>query len=505
MIRYLLFIALIYSLLGLNWLNSAVLRVGTNMPFTDLNSAAKQANPGDTIEIKGGVYSGTQLLYNLQGSSDAYIVIRAAENEEVLFRGGTEAIHCTDVAYVKFEGLRFEGQSANGVNIDDGGSYETPSHDIFIEECFWLGMDALGNNDELKLSGVDFITIRNCVFANGSQGGSLIDMVGCHDVLVEKNTFIGAGSNSIQMKGGSSGITVYRNKFINGGLRSLNIGGSTGLQFFRPNWAKYEAMSITVFANLFWGSDAPVAFVGSLNSLVANNTIIEPNRWAVRILQENISEGFVSCSYNEFSNNIVNFRNNAISEGAVNIGPNTLPATFIFDNNLWFNSDNPQWSSLNNNITHRNSILGSNPQFISLIDSNLNLKGNSPAIGKGKAIENVYNDFAGNLFAAQPSIGAYEWINPSNIGETFESEFVSGFSFDIEQDLITIDFSSCVACFPLELYLFDIAGNIIAKQIIDTLSVSVYSFDSKSFQNGTYVAVFYGKNVKESFLFQISR
>ncbi len=92
-------------------------------------------------------------------------------------------------------------------------------------------MNATGNNDLLKLSGVDDFEIRECVFEDGADGGSGVDMVGCHRGLFSRTRFIRMGSNAIQAKGGTRHITIHRCVFEPAGARSLNLGGSTGSPF----------------------------------------------------------------------------------------------------------------------------------------------------------------------------------------------------------------------------------------------------------------------------------
>ena len=67
------------------------------------------------------------------------------------------------------------------------------------------------------------------------------------------------GSNSIQMKGGSSNLHIETNDFINGGQRALNLGGSTGAAF-RPANADYEAKDLLVTANILKGHILPLHF-----------------------------------------------------------------------------------------------------------------------------------------------------------------------------------------------------------------------------------------------------
>ncbi len=373
----------------------------------NVQEAANKALPGDTILVRAGIYTTPNYISNLQGTSDKWITITGAPGEEVIFRGQTTAIQFSDPAYLQISSLIFEGQTANGVNIDDGGSYDTPAKFIRISNCEWRYINATGNNDMLKMSGVDNFWIYNCSFKNGSPGGSGIDMVGCHNGIVEKCKFESQGSNSIQTKGGSRNITIQKNLFINGGLRSLNIGGSTGLQYFRPQNVDYEAMEIFVYSNIFIGSQAPIAFVGAINCEVINNTIYLPTKWAIRILQETTLDRFQKCGKNAFINNIV-YVSNSSANPTINIGPNTEPGTFIFSNNLWFNKDNPNWTGPNLPVPESNGLVNFNPLLYEDTNIGVNLDESSPAKGKGLAVERPLEDYLGNLFNNPRSIGALE-------------------------------------------------------------------------------------------------
>lgn len=371
-----------------------------------LEAAAAVVDPGDTILFSAGVHAGGQYVSGLQGRSDAWITIMGSLGEEVIIRGGTNGWQLVDAVFLHISGFILEGQTGNGWNFDDGGSFDTPAHHIVIEHCEWRGIDATGNNDQLKLSGLDSFQVRNCSFRDGAAGGSMIDMVGCHDGLFIDNVFERAGSNAIQAKGGTRRIRVERNRFVDAGLRGINIGGSTGLQFFRPQGVTYESAEIWIYGNLFVRSQAPVAFVGTVNSRVVNNTFLYPEKWAIRILQETTEPGFVQCGDNVFSNNIV-VLGNVAANPTVNIGGNTRPETFIFQNNLWYNVDNGSWAGPNLPSTETGGIIGRNPLLLSPPD-NITLRSGSPAIGRGIDVSDPVTDFLGNPFATPRSIGAVE-------------------------------------------------------------------------------------------------
>lgn len=427
------------------------LEVGTGKQYARLQNAAAAAQPGDTILLNGEVFSGGDYASNLKGRADAWITITSRPIEFAVFRGGSQAFHLSNVAYLRIQGLIFMEQTANGVNIDDGGSLVSPSHHIIIEDCEWRNISATGNSDELKISGVDDFVVQNCRFENGAAGGSLVDMVGCHRGVFQGNVFRNGGSNCIQAKGGTSEIRIEGNRFIDGGQRAINIGGSTGLEFFRPQNANYEAKNIEVHSNIFTGSMAPIAFVGAVECKVINNTIIRPTRWAIRILQETTASTFLPCGNNEFRNNIIVYGNTGTV--AINVGANTAPETFTFSHNLWFNPDNATWSGPNTPVTETGRILNRNPLFIDTLDYKVTAA--SPAAGAGYATAQPQRDFFGNPFAQPRSIGAAEAKPPvTTVREEQEVSF-SVFPNPVSNEA-TISLSS--SSLPFSLRLMDITG-----------------------------------------------
>ncbi|MEO5906179.1 MAG: T9SS type A sorting domain-containing protein [Saprospiraceae bacterium] len=386
--------------------SAETLHVGTGQDYATLTAATDVAVPGDTILVHEGTYSGGLFVGDLQGTSSDRIYIHAVPGE-VIFNGGANAWQFSDAAYLDIRGFIFQQQTGNGLNFDDGGSYETPAHHIVFAECTFRDMNASGNNDLLKLSGLDDFMILNCTFLNGATGGSGIDMVGCHDGLIKNNHFENLGSNSIQAKGGTSNITIEANFFKNGGARAVNLGGSTGLPFFRPIDAPYEAAELKVYSNIFIGSEAPIAFVGSINCEVINNTIYLPTKWVIRILQETVDpDRFPPCGFNTFRNNIVYIDNRVNVE--VNIGPNTAPETFTFSNNLWYHSENSNWDGPDLPVEDVDNIVGEDPLFAKAESESFVLLDESPAIGEGFDIDNPEFDYDDNLFSSPRSIGAFE-------------------------------------------------------------------------------------------------
>jgi hypothetical protein len=269
-------------------------------------------------------------------------------------------------------------------------------------------MNASGNNDQLKLSGLDDFIIEDCIFQDGAAGGSGVDMVGCHNGVFRKNTFSRQGSNCIQAKGGTRFIRIEHNSFIDGGQRALNLGGSTGLQFFRPLDAPFEAADMLVHANIFIRSTTPIAYVGSVRIKVQHNTIIFPERWIFRILQETVDPNrFLACGDNVFQNNLIVFKSSISRQ--VNIGGNTDPASFLLRNNLWYNIDIPISSTFQEpQLKESGGIYGKDPLLKNIELGDYHLLNSSPAISAGFPLSDNGVDFEDKPFKNPPSIGAFE-------------------------------------------------------------------------------------------------
>ena len=329
--------ALLTSAAGLRGLGAAEVLVRDS---SQLRAAVGEARPGTTIVLAPGVYQGNIYVRGIAGTEQAPIVIAGADpNRPPVFSEGRQAIHLADCSHLILRNLKVVGFPGNGINIDDGGSFETPAHHVTLENVTILETGPEGNHDALKMSGVDHFKIRKCHFEG--WGGSGIDMVGCHHGVVEDCTFIGregfSQSNAVQLKGGTENVLVQTCLFKNAGERAINLGGSTGLQFFRPKVGDYEAKNITIAGNRFVGGPAPIAWVTADGGHVHHNTIVCPQNWILRILQETKDSRFRLCHHGVFENNLVIY--NSTIRDFVNVGPGTAPETFTFCRNAWHNLD----------------------------------------------------------------------------------------------------------------------------------------------------------------------
>ncbi|HVJ46440.1 MAG TPA: right-handed parallel beta-helix repeat-containing protein [Luteolibacter sp.] len=324
----------------------------------ELRAALGSIKEGTVLKIAPGEYGGGHYVKGV-----AKLTIGALDpSNPPVFKGGSEGWHFTRCDDLKLQDLRITGQSSNGLNLDDGMS-DTPVKGVTLERIHVGDIGPKGNHDGIKISGLDELTVRDCKVEG--WGGEGIDMVGCHRVLVTGCELRGkegfGGTSGIQMKGGCSEITVEKSRFIKAGLRPLNLGGSTGMPYFRPVGAKYEAKDLTVRDNVIEGGLCAAAFTGVTGATFSGNTILFPEKWIFRILQETTAEGFTTCGENRITGNRIVFRRSAVAVD-INIGANTAPATFGFSANQWFAEDQPEKSKPKLPSAEKEGIYGKDPR-----------------------------------------------------------------------------------------------------------------------------------------------
>jgi len=373
-------------------------------PFQTIGAAVAQATPGTRIRISAGTYGAIGSFSNVQGLATAPIAL-IAEGTVIVDTGRTGlALQLTDPRYVVLQGITIQNTAPHGINIDDGGSYATPGEYVVLRGMTFRNIGTGGNNDCLKLSGINRFYLEGNTFTGCNQGEA-IDMVGCHNGVISGNLFYDLPVNGIQTKGGSADVLIHGNRFINISQRSINAGGSTGAQYYRPSNTSHEALRIQMIANIFERTGStPVAFVGCGDCVFSNNTVTQPGTYLARILEENVTLGPGSGGY--FINNIIMLNTNA--RGAVvNVGSGTQPSSFTFGSNLWYSLDNPSYTGpvLGGGVpAESGSLVQQNP----LLDANLRPQAGSPALNAGRAVPGgLAGDFDRAAYSSPPALGAF--------------------------------------------------------------------------------------------------
>jgi hypothetical protein len=376
-------------------------------PFDSIDAAARAATPGTRILVAAGRY-GRVDLGSLSGEDGRPIAV-VADGDVTIDAGGDLGVRMSDARWAVFEGFTIENIGIHGMNIDDGGSYDSPSHHLILRGIHIASAGSGGNNDCIKMSGVDDFWVLDSDVA-GCDRGEIIDMVGCHRGVIHGNYFHDTVQNGVQTKGGSADTIIHGNVFENIPGRAVNAGGSTGLDYIRPADATAEASRIRILSNLFVGNGAEggaaVAYVGCDGCVAANNTIVDPQVWVVRILQENTDGRFAPSRNGQFINNIVVHETSDVRTW-VNVGGGTAPETFVFGNNLYFAIDDPGWGGPDlGAVPSESGTIIADPVMVG--SGNYRPTAGSPANAAGRTVPGgLPADFDGTCYGDPPTIGAF--------------------------------------------------------------------------------------------------
>jgi len=317
-------------------------------PGDDWSNLAPRLRPGDEVVLMPGHHK-PAFFENLRGEPDKPIIIRGVGPEHPgVIVARDHGIKLTRPRFVILQDLEIIGARDNGINIDDGGVEESGDSNpwesvIRLRRINVRRTGPAGNHDGIKLSGLRSVTIEDCRVEG--WGGSAIDLVGCHEIHIERCTFKGlldfTQASGVQIKGGSTNVWISDCRFVEAGKRPVNVGGKTGLEFFRPAvpadatpGSRFEADRVNIERCLFLGGDCAVAFVGSAQVVVRRCTIVKPALWVFRILRENLDPRFGPTQRATIGGNLIVWDAGELQK-LINVGPGVDAESFRFEENLW--------------------------------------------------------------------------------------------------------------------------------------------------------------------------
>lgn len=350
----------------------------------ELHMALKAAKPGDHIKLGAGPFKGGFFSTGLQGTAEKPIRISGPSAEKpAVFDAESTVMQLVQSAYIELANLHISRAGGSGFMFDDGGKEPFSCHHITIHHCRLDNIGPAGTACSIKFAGVSDFSIHHCTFQDWGVSGDAVDGVGCRRGVVEDCTFLaGRGAAAVQFKGGSEEVAIRRCVFHEAQGGGINVGGSSGMAFFRPKPQGFEARKIVVEGNTFIGGVAAVIFANADGADVRYNTIYLPKQWAFRIHQQTVREDFTPCRNGRIEDNIIVFKANWY-EGGINIGPKTAPETFTFARNLWYCADAPAKSAPRLPTKEVDGVIGQDPGFANAEKGEFTVPASSPARGKG--------------------------------------------------------------------------------------------------------------------------
>jgi hypothetical protein len=301
-----------------------------------LRAAARSAAPGDRMLLAPGTYADGCYIEGVHGTAVAPVRIEARDPAKPpVFQGGDVPFHLNACSHLVVDGLVATGGAENNIQIDF-------SHHLVLRRIASRAVAGRGNCDGIKMPGVTDFLFHDCAVEAWGAEGSAVDMVGCARGLIMKCRFAypgltGQTANTLQPKGGTNGLGVYRCRFDESSHRALQFGGSTGEAFFhqKNRDAGYEAMDMAAMGNVIAGGGTAAAFVSCTRCDVEYNTIVRPRQSVLRILREG---GTKPTAGNGFARNLVVY--GRLTEVA-NVDGSVDARSFRFAENYWLNETDP--------------------------------------------------------------------------------------------------------------------------------------------------------------------
>ena len=388
-------------------------------PYKTLTKAVAAATPGTAIRIKPGTYDTALYTNDLHGTEENPIWIGGIPGQErPVLTSEKGAITINRGSYIIIHDLEVTGSEIHGIHVNDGGdnnNFEAAHHFIFRN----IYNHEIGDSC-FKFAGLNYSWLFDCEVERSHIGGresAAIDSVGCHYNTVAYNYIHDVLGIGVSFKGGSYEADIFANLFVNIGTSAVNMGQTTGDDFFRPSLKKdgtmYEAHDIRTYSNIFIGGESSFSFICATNCYAVNNTVIMPRSFLFRVLNTDEADSRKLANAgsphdNTIANNIFYYGDSL--RDPMNVGGKTSPATFVVQNNIFYFVNRPgnmPWN-YERDFSQAINTLTSDPLFENIQDNNFALKADSPALSAGTDFPFAPEDYHGTPFPSPRSIGAVE-------------------------------------------------------------------------------------------------
>ncbi|GIW47415.1 MAG: hypothetical protein KatS3mg078_1292 [Deltaproteobacteria bacterium] len=386
--------------------------------YTSIQSAVDVAEPGDTIQVRTGVYK-ESVWITKSGTPDKPITLMAYPG---------------DVPTIDPTGTGHGGNASpdqNGIYISKGAKW-------------WIidGFEIKGGYNGVKIGpgGSSNITIRNNYVHDSNYQGILI--VNANDILIANNEihsngidgdecFFNLSSGYVNTPSKCHGI--YMSNFDQTGVQRITIRGNyihtqggAGIQTYD------SASEVLIENNLLVNTSHGMWLGGIQNSVVRNNTLVLISPVAIKPTDQSQYYSVIDSRWgnkttlagNVVKNNIVYVSQSSFNGFPVYVlaMPDVDSSTWSVNYNLWYAPSNTKWIWKNTVKTDFNSeykqttgwdkngpSIPSDPMFVDLSQHNYSIRSSSPAIDNGDPTSASKLDLTRKPRDSKPDIGAYEY------------------------------------------------------------------------------------------------
>ena len=412
-------------------------------PFRTIRKTMPLLAPGTAVRILPGEYDETFYENNKHGTREHPIwiggydpthkgqrpVMKSPRGFLNMSRCSYIILHDMEITTPPLPGEERHRSGIHALNTSDGSNFVY--RNLYVHHV---------HDSPFKFAGTNHYWLFDCEVSHdqqGLRGSGAIDNVGCHHNTVAYNYIHSGVGIGIVYKGGSANNDIYNNLIVNPGMSAITMGQSTGRDFFRPpladNRTTYEAQNIHAYANIIIGGMSSFQMISSRGCYFVNNTVIHPQNWIFRILNNDSNDDLKLANFgnphdNVIANNI--FYYHPPSGQHLNVSNNVKPEdkkSIVISNNIFYNTTNPGMGgappNLNEFEVSSNRFI--DPQFYDpanlplteeslkaltppVLRTKLLLKDDSPAVGTGIDYPFAKEDHNRNPFANPRSLGAIE-------------------------------------------------------------------------------------------------
>ena len=413
---------------------------GSSMAFSTLDNGLDAARAGDILFLRAGRYG--QLDIRHSGLSNNPVTISGFESEDVTIETpGTVGINVIDKSDVRIRNVTVD-------NVQGFGRIEN-STSIVIDNVAFRNALASGTTGALKFVRSTRNQLLNSSFENGSD--LLILQDDSNENVIQASTF-GRASHSLISIRCSSRNVIRANEFNNPDQKAVELYDCEGVSDapFRLDDAKRNVLE----KNRFYGT-APSGQNHRYNAIQhgGQQTIVRFN-----VFVDNLGGGSNYQHYSDeslyvyenrlYHNTFFNNRCHAI------IGDETTSSSFydnrVVNNLLYQNTDcsgGSEQTDIRNpdrTILINNSIVNSDPGFMSIASKNFQLSPTSGQIDAGVFLAQAASSGSGTSLAVDEASWFYDGFEiPNEAGDIIriegQSEFARIVSIDYGANVLTLD------------------------------------------------------------------
>lgn len=373
---------------------------GTSLttPYATIKHAVSIVNPGDTILVLGGTYTGG-VVVTRNGTMANWITLANYNNEQVIWNAlPTDQ----EVIYLYGDG-KFDPMYwiVNGFTMVGGAQYSVKIDSPWVK---LLNNDISGSYDDIvKMvqTSKNILIYGNTLHNQTSTAGeAAIDAVGSEWITISHNWIHDSTSSAVIAKGNASNVVMEFNRVDNSAYRGLCLGQSTGSQFLYNG--PYENYNGIIRNNILLNTKgACLVASSSFNARIYNNTCyVAATAYLGGIAVLNEAESGQPNTDVYISNNIL-YSSNAAGQPDIHVAPKAMTdnTTLYLDNNVYWNTGGAtattfswddlnlynvplaKWQSATGKDIH--SVVG-DPAFANLTntDVTLSISSFSPAVNK---------------------------------------------------------------------------------------------------------------------------